>query len=202
MKLHWKIIIGLVLGVIWALISSNFGLSQFTLDWINPFGTIFINLLKLIAIPLILFSIIKGVAELSDIKKLGAIGFKTLGLYIATTLFAVAVGLTLVNLLEPGKYVSEELSITNRLSYELWANSTEGVEISDGENYLENTKYSSYIKEATDKLQNAENPLGDKVNAAQNTKNQSPLQILVDTVPSNLFWSNYANDSKRESGTY
>ena len=118
MKLHWKIIIGLVLGVVWALLSSYFGLTQFTLNWINPFGTIFINLLKLIAIPLILFSIIKGVAELSDIKKLGAIGFKTLGLYIATTLFAVAVGLSLVNLIKPGKYVDETRLIKNRLAYD------------------------------------------------------------------------------------
>lgn len=187
MKLHWKIIIGLVLGIIWALISSSFGLTQFTLDWINPFGTIFINLLKLIAIPLILFSIIKGVAELSDIKKLGTIGFKTLGLYIATTLFAVTVGLTLVNVLKPGKYISEDLGITNRLSYEIWVNTTNGVLIADDKNYLENPDYESYVEEAKLNLDNAENPLSDKVNAAENTKKQSPLQILVDTVPSNIF---------------
>ena len=187
MKLHWKIIIGLVLGVIWALISSSLGLSQFTLNWINPFGTIFINLLKLIAVPLILFSIIKGVAELSDINKLGAIGFKTLGLYILTTLFAVTVGLVLVNIIQPGKYISKELGITNRLTYELWANSTKGVEISDGKNYKDDPQNTVYLEEAKQKLASTDSPLGDKVNAAEQTKNQSPLQILVDTVPSNIF---------------
>jgi len=174
MKLNWKIIIGLVLGIIWALISSSFGLTQFTLDWINPFGTIFINLLKLIAIPLVLFSIIKGVAELSDIKKLGAIGFKTLGLYIATTLFAVTVGLTLVNVLKPGQYISEELGITNRLSYELWVSSTEGVEISDNKNYLSNPDYAAYIEDAKASLNSVDNPLGDKVVTAKNAKEQRP----------------------------
>ena len=58
-----QIIIGLILGIAWALLSSSMGWSQFTLDWIAPFGTIFINLLKLIAIPLVLFSIIAGIGR-------------------------------------------------------------------------------------------------------------------------------------------
>ena len=187
MKLHWKIIIGLVLGVVWAYISSKYGFTQFTLDWIDPFGKIFINLLKLIAIPLILFSIIKGVTELSDIKKLGGIGFKTLGLYVTTTIFAVTLGLVLVNTLKPGAYISKELGITNRLSYELWVQSTPGVEINDGKNYLNDPQYSAYIEQAKLNLNNSKNPVGDKVSVAENTKDQSPLQILVDTVPSNIF---------------
>lgn len=189
MKLHWKIIIGLVLGVIWALISSSFGLSQFTLDWINPFGTIFINLLKLIAIPLILFSIIKGVAELSDIKKLGAIGFKTLGLYIATTLFAVTVGLTLVNVLKPGDYAKQELLIENRLAYEIWVKNSKDVELSDNKNFLNNPEYLKYMDEAEKKASYVDEKIKEKVETAINTKDESPLKILVDTVPSNLFWA-------------
>ncbi|MCK5907510.1 MAG: cation:dicarboxylase symporter family transporter, partial [Flavobacteriales bacterium] len=82
LALHWQIVIGLVLGVIWALLSSKFGWSQFTLNWIDPFGQIFINLLKLIAVPLVLFSIIGGVTGIGDPEKLGRMGFKTLGLYL------------------------------------------------------------------------------------------------------------------------
>ena len=65
LALHWKILIGLFLGIIWAVLSSFFGWSEFTLNWIDPFGTIFINLLKLVAVPLVLFSIIKGIPALS-----------------------------------------------------------------------------------------------------------------------------------------
>ncbi len=72
--LHWQIIIGLILGIIWALLSSTFGWSEFTLNWIAPFGTIFINLLKLIAVPLVLFSIINGVANIGDPSSLGRMG--------------------------------------------------------------------------------------------------------------------------------
>ena len=63
MKLHWKIIIGMALGVVFGLIMSqtSFG-SDLIKDWIKPFGTIFINLLKLIAMPLILASLVKGIS--------------------------------------------------------------------------------------------------------------------------------------------
>src|SRR5690606_39631291 len=85
LALHWKIIIGLLLGIVWAYVSATFGWSVFTKNWIAPWGEIFINLLKLIAIPLVLFSIIVGISGLSDIKKLGRVGAKTLGIYLVTT---------------------------------------------------------------------------------------------------------------------
>lgn len=78
LPLHVKIIIGLILGFVWALLSINFDLNGFTKNWIAPFGTIFINLLKMIAVPLVLFSIIAGVANLGDPKKLGKLGMKTI----------------------------------------------------------------------------------------------------------------------------
>ena len=83
MKLHWKIIIGMALGVVFGLIMSqtSFG-SDLIKDWIKPFGTIFINLLKLIAMPLILASLVKGISDLKDISKLSTIGTRTLGIYI------------------------------------------------------------------------------------------------------------------------
>ena len=82
LSLHWRIIIGMILGVLWSIISSLLGLSQFTINWISPFGDIFINLLKLIAIPLVLFSVIKGISSISNISLLGRIGFKTLFAYL------------------------------------------------------------------------------------------------------------------------
>ena len=87
MKLHWKIIIGMALGVVFGLIMSqtSFG-SDLIKDWVKPFGTIFINLLKLIAMPLILASLVKGISDLKDISKLSTIGTRTLGIYICTCL--------------------------------------------------------------------------------------------------------------------
>ncbi|MBX0333042.1 dicarboxylate/amino acid:cation symporter [Pontibacter sp. HSC-14F20] len=108
LALHWQILIGMALGVAWGITASSLGLIEFTTDWIKPFGTIFINLLKLIAVPLVLVSLITGVASLSDISKLSRIGTKTIGLYLMTTLFAVVLGLVIVNIAEPGKAFSPE----------------------------------------------------------------------------------------------
>ena len=131
LALHWKIIIGLFLGIIWALLSSQLGWSEFTIDWIAPFGKIFINLLKLIAVPLVLVSIISGVANIGDPSSLGRMGGKTLLAYLITTLFAVSMGLLLVNVIQPGKLIDEQSRIDNRISYEIWA-ASEGHEIKDG----------------------------------------------------------------------
>ncbi|MAQ71979.1 MAG: dicarboxylate/amino acid:cation symporter [Candidatus Marinimicrobia bacterium] len=107
MQLHWKIIIGLVLGTVYGIASAINGWSDFTSDFISPFGTIFLNLLKLIAVPLVVSSLITGVASLSDTRKLSRIGWKTIALYISTTAVAVSIGLILVNVLEPGSYIPE-----------------------------------------------------------------------------------------------
>lgn len=191
LALHWKILIGLVLGVVWAFISSALGWNKFTIDWINPFGTIFINLLKLIAVPLVLFSIIKGIADLSDATKLGRMGLKTLGLYLITTMTAVSVGLIFVNLMAPGKGGEQELLIENRLSYELWANSTEGVEILDGKSYLTDPQYQHLVENAKAKLaeQLSDDFYTKNLENAQKTKNSGPLQFVIDMVPSNIFVS-------------
>jgi len=111
LALHWKIIIGMTLGVIFGLLAITIGWDQFTSDWIKPFGTIFINLLKLIAVPLVFASLIKGVASLSDISKLSRIGSKTIALYLTSTVLAVTIGLLIVNTVQPGKYFSEEKRI-------------------------------------------------------------------------------------------
>ncbi|NLZ94986.1 MAG: dicarboxylate/amino acid:cation symporter [Bacteroidales bacterium] len=112
LALYWQILIGMLFGVLLGLLLSQFTWgSQFVQDWIKPFGNIFINSLKLIAIPLILGSLIKGISDLKDISQLSSIGFKTIGLYILTTLIAVSVGLTIVNIIGPGKHIAEETRI-------------------------------------------------------------------------------------------
>ena len=102
-SLHWKILIAMLLGLIWALASENLNLVSFNVLWLSPFGDIFMKLLKLIAVPLVLFSIIKGVSNLSSISELGKMGTKTILLYLTTTCFAVFIGLFLVNQIGPGK---------------------------------------------------------------------------------------------------
>ena len=108
----WKIIIGLILGTIYGIASAINGWSNFTQDYIAPFGTIFLNLLKLIAVPLVVSSLITGVASLSDTRKLSRIGMKTILLYIGTTAVAVSIGLILVNLLEPGSAIPDSYQET------------------------------------------------------------------------------------------
>ena len=109
LALHWKILIGMVLGVIIGVLFSNFeGGKQLIQDWIKPFGKIFINSLKLIAVPLILASLIKGVSDLKDISKLSKMGGRTIVMYILTTVIAVSIGLGLVNLIKPGNSITEE----------------------------------------------------------------------------------------------
>ncbi len=108
LALHWQILIGMALGVIFGIIATFFGLKEFTIDWIKPFGTIFINLLKLIAIPLIIASLIKGVSDLKDISKLSKMGGRTIGLYVLTTIVAVSLGLLIVNIVQPGNKISKE----------------------------------------------------------------------------------------------
>jgi len=99
LALHWKIIIGMVAGIVLGLVAAFVDgdpdvtgpIEQFVLDWIKPFGTIFINSLKLIAVPLIFASLI----------------LRTIGIYLATTVVAVTVGILIVNLVGPGETVSE-----------------------------------------------------------------------------------------------
>ena len=122
-QLHWQIIIGLLLGLVFGIISAIFGWGQFTTDWIAPFGTIFIRLLKFIAIPLVLTSLITGIASLSDLKKLSRIGGKTISIYIVTTAISVSIGLITVNLLQPGKQVPYEMQSKLQETYESDASS-------------------------------------------------------------------------------
>ncbi|MGB0974189.1 MAG: dicarboxylate/amino acid:cation symporter [Flavobacteriaceae bacterium] len=109
LALHWKILIGMVLGIIFGFIMNSVdGGKDFVSDWVKPFGTIFINLLKLIAVPLILASLIKGVSDLKDISKIKKMGLRTISIYIVTTLVAIVIGLTIVNTIKPGEGMSAD----------------------------------------------------------------------------------------------
>jgi len=117
-KLHWQIIIGLVLGLIYGVVAASAGWGQFTSNWVAPFGTIFLNLLQLIAVPLILASLIVGVASLGDLEQLSRIGGKTLGIYVLTTTIALVIGLVLVNTLQPGRTVPQEMRTQLEQTYQ------------------------------------------------------------------------------------
>jgi Na+/H+-dicarboxylate symporter len=108
LALHWKILIGMLLGLIFGFLMLQIeGGSGFTKAWIKPLGTIFVKLLKLIAVPLILASLIKGISDLKDISKFASIGVKTIIIYVITTVIAISIGLTLVNVFNPGDGVSD-----------------------------------------------------------------------------------------------
>jgi Na+/H+-dicarboxylate symporter len=119
LALHWKIIIGMVLGIVFGFVMNSVGGGKgFVTDWIAPFGTIFINLLKLIAVPLILASLIKGISDLKDISKIKSMGLRTIIIYIGTTLIAIIIGLTIVNTIKPGAGMSAETIEKIKLKYE------------------------------------------------------------------------------------
>lgn len=109
LALHWKILLGMVLGVAFGFLMVSFsGGKEIVQDWIKPFGTIFINALKLIAVPLILGSLISGVSDLKDISKLSKMGGKTILIYLTTTVVAVTIGLLLVNAISPGDSINDK----------------------------------------------------------------------------------------------
>lgn len=108
-KLHWQIILGLLLGLAYGILAASAGWGGFVTDWIAPFGTIFITGLKLVAVPLVLASLITGVASLSDLRKLSRIGGKTIGIYICTTAVAVTLGVLLADFFQPGAAFPVEL---------------------------------------------------------------------------------------------
>lgn len=109
LALHWKILLGMLAGVLFALLLTNFDWGAlFIGDWIKPFGIIFISSLKLIAIPLILAALIKGIADLKDISSLSKMGVRTIFTYVITTVIAVSIGLTVVSLIQPGKTINDD----------------------------------------------------------------------------------------------
>ena len=111
--LHLQILTGLILGLFYGagvsfFIDSPEFIQKFTADWISPFGKIFVNCLKLIAVPLVLFSLVNGIASLKDISRLGKIGGKAISMYLITTVIAVSCGLLMVNAWKPWMAIEQE----------------------------------------------------------------------------------------------
>ena len=115
---HWRILIALGLGLVYGVVAAYAGWGAFTADWIAPFGTIFLRLLLLVAVPLVLASLVTGIASLSDLNKLSRIGGKTIAIYLATTLVALIIGLVAVNLANPGAVVPESVRVSLQENYQ------------------------------------------------------------------------------------
>ena len=177
MKLHQKILLGMGLGLAWAIGSAFAGGAQFTADFIAPFGTLFINALKLIAVPLVLFSIIDGVGQVGDPRALGRIGGKTLGLYLITTLAAILMGVFVVNLIKPGFTASEEQRMENRRGFEAWLHAT-GKPSPDGQWLTDAT--------AADASTAVDTGLNEQI-ASVESSGRGPLEWIHEMVPSNVF---------------
>ena len=188
LALHWQVIIGLLLGVVYAWLSVTMGWNDFTLAYIQPFGDIFINLLKLIAVPLVLFSIISGVTSLGNIQKLGRMGIKTLLTYVVTTMAAVVIGLALVNIFQPGAGADEDLLQAKRIRYELWRDAN-GIQALDDVTISNDPANAALVASIASEEAASSEWVNDKLNKATKTKNSGPLQPLVDVVPKNIFSS-------------
>ncbi|MEM9143612.1 MAG: dicarboxylate/amino acid:cation symporter, partial [Bacteroidota bacterium] len=163
LALHWRILIGMALGVVLGILMSMLdGGKELVQDWIKPFGKIFINALKLIASPLILAALIKGVSDLKDISKLSKMGGRTIAIYLITTIIAVSLGLSLVNLIKPGK------SISGATRAEMVANYTQSTQA-----YQETAK----SKRAEGPLKPLEDLVTDNIFASA-TSNRNMLQVI------------------------
>lgn len=115
LSLAAQIFIGLGLGIIAGLIFLAAGKADWAVSYVKPFGTIFLNLIKFIVVPIVLTSIISGVISMQDIRKVGSIGWKTVVYYLLTTACAVVIGLTFANLFK-GAYQTLQ---TSGLEYEV-----------------------------------------------------------------------------------
>ena len=108
LPMHIKILLGIGAGTLVGLLAASLGYSGFVLTWFKPLGTVFVNLLKLLAVPLVLVSLVDGVTGLRDLRKLSSMGGRTLLIFLCTTVLAVTLGLVLVNIVRPGDYLSTE----------------------------------------------------------------------------------------------
>lgn len=195
-----QILIGLFGGLVVAIIAINTKQTWFLIDYIQPIGKIFIRILTFLAIPLVLFSMIKGITSLSGASKLGRLATKTLSLYLITTMLAVALGLLIVNVVQPGKFIDLNQRIANRVEYEHWVKNTPGKKLEDSWSIFADEKYKEealkYENRRVDGIRGM-SAKPDEVltsgkfeklaSAAQEQKERGPLGFLEDLVPENAF---------------
>ena len=96
--LPMQILIALVLGIVVGVICGMAGIPEFTTNYLKPFGTIFVNLLKFIVVPVVLLSMIDGILSMDDMKKVGSVGWKTLAYFLVSTAVACIIGLVFANI--------------------------------------------------------------------------------------------------------
>jgi Na+/H+-dicarboxylate symporter len=187
--LHWQVIIALILGIIYSVVAVQQGWVEFTADYIAPFGDIFINVLKLIAVPMVLFSIISGIGSLKNIKQLGRVGIKTLGIYLATTVTAICIGLFFVNLVKPGTFPSDDIRLEKRIEYELWRSEHPGVPQLDNIHVINEPKNSALVASVRERLsiQKIDATTADKLAKAAAERSKGPLDKIVDIFPDNIM---------------
>jgi len=119
---YLQILAGMCIGIIAGLIAININGQQFIIDWVRPWGRVFIRLLQLVAVPLVFMSLVKGIIGLGDISRFSKMGLKTISLYVITTVIAILLGTTLVSVIKPGQFfdasqtivVEEPLSVTTQ----------------------------------------------------------------------------------------
>lgn len=98
LSLPMQILIALVLGIVVGLVCGMTGQAAFTANYLKPFGTIFVNLLKFIVVPVVLLSMIDGILSMDDMKKVGSVGWKTLAYFLVSTAIACVIGLVFANI--------------------------------------------------------------------------------------------------------
>ena len=110
LKLWQKVIIGMVLGILFGVYGKEYA------QYLKPFGDVFLNMIKMVVVPLILFSILNGVISVSDASTFGRLGTRAFLMYMVTTAFAVTIGLTFANVFEPG--VGLTIDLTNPIEHQ------------------------------------------------------------------------------------
>jgi Na+/H+-dicarboxylate symporter len=187
--LHWQVIIALILGIVYSVVAVQQGWIQFTADYIAPLGTIFINVLKLIAVPMVLFSIISGITSLKNIRQLGRVGIKTLSIFLATTVTAILIGLLFVNIIKPGNFPSKASRLEKRVEYELWRSEHPNVPQLDNVHEISKPENAELVASVRNRLsiQEMDETTADKFAKALAEKKRGPLDKIVDVFPSNIF---------------
>ena len=184
-SLHWQVIIAMGLGLFYSWLSLSNGYGEFTDTWLSPFGDIFIRLLKLLAVPIVLFSIISGVSSLVEAKGLGKLAMRSIGLYFLTTLIAIGLGIFLVNTLSPGTKVGKEMLKKNRLHYELFAKE-KGKEMI-GASIWDKPENKTLVQQILAENQEKNVQPDRFMQLAEQSKSKTGLQYVVDMIPENII---------------
>ena len=113
-----QILIALVAGIVLGLILHFAGMEDLTTNYLKPIGTIFVNLLKFIVVPVVLLSMIDGIVSMGDIKKLGSVGWKTVAMFMITPAIACVIGLIIANVFKGAGLFPTTLTLAEGVKWE------------------------------------------------------------------------------------